>query len=272
MAKRSLAEFVPREKLDGLIAWLGNFPKVEPDLEITELDGPMLDPELLQPGWEQAPLVRGGATLFGWYEYPERRYTGACFSFVLGKADLQGRECWELCNTSQCEGEPWYHLWYIAVEDAALRTIGHYNSCDDVLHTESDCYGWAPGMSRYPGRLPILDRVGPDDFTGPAGPVEALVGAYEVRLANKAQKCLRLLFVQQDASRVEEFFVNNEGRHVLVGVYCRLSSPPGNGVDTGSTRGRRANQCGRALRYNGVDYYHRHAVVTDVALEQPLPC
>ena len=98
------------------------------------------------------------------------------------------------------------------------------------------------------------------------------MGTYEVRLANKAQKCLRLLFVQQDASRIEESFINDEGRHVLVGVYCRHSSPSGNGVNTGSTRGHLANQCGRALRYNGVEYYHRHDVVTDLALEQPLPC
>ena len=121
MAKRSLAEFVPREKLDGLIAWLGNFPKVEPDVEITELDGVMLDPELLQPAVGARSACEGWRDSVRVVRIPGETLYGSWSVFVLGKTDLQGRECWELCDTTQCKGEPWYHLWYIAVEDAVLR-------------------------------------------------------------------------------------------------------------------------------------------------------
>lgn len=255
MTKRSLYELVPRDKLERLSAWLSEFPKSEPTIEIIDIDGPVLDVEMLQLGWDLPPLRAGGATVFAWYECTTGKYECAAYSIALGKTELEGKECWESCSSAPAKGKgaPSYHLWYLAVEGTVLRCIGNYNSCEDRLLTASDCIGWTQGIPRRPGRLPILQKVAKDSFTGPAGQVYAPVGTCEVTIGTKMQRCLRVLGVFGDSGTMGEDYINEDGRIIFARQY--------------STKKLGAS----IIRYNAVDYYHKHDIVTDAALDKPLP-
>jgi len=272
MLRRTLQELVPPTELGELLSRLQAFPKVQPELGIIEVDAPLPDPDYLEVHFFFTPLRPKGEVVTAWYDYPERELTDYGFGRVLGEVEVADWPCYEVIDAGSPTDEPGsYSLSYWSVAETAVHWIARYRSDEDRLRlrTDADWGDLTEPWPRYPGRQPLVERVGDEEFVDRERRLLAPVGAYDVRVGARARRCVRLIQPPLRGDLVETY-VNEAGRTVL---FRRYNAAPewsrervkGPYQTTGAVE--RLKELGnRRLVYNGVEFYHWYDCLTDVAL------
>ncbi|MCX6377531.1 MAG: hypothetical protein NTU88_16100, partial [Armatimonadetes bacterium] len=131
--------------------------------------------------------------------------------------------------------------------------------------------GWDWGEHTYPScpaRCSMLKRVGDEQFEGPDQTAMSPVGAYDVCVAGRTWRCLRL--IHQESGALVEAYVNEEGRTVL---WRRYNAAPEWSQDrvkgpyqTPGAVERLRELGNHRIVYNGIEYVHWYDCMTDVVL------
>lgn len=274
MLRRTLKDMVPESEVNRLLARLQALPKMQPDLKIVEVNAPLPDPDYLEAHWFFVPLEEDGEVVSGWYDWPERKLADHEFGRTLGKVTMAGKECWEVIGS----GSPTSKLgnyrmmyWEIKADELELVAVGNAHD-EDLMFSSDPNWGWSdlpPVWPRYPARLPLLDRVGDDEFVYSGQNTVVPVGAYDVSVNETEYRCLRVIQVPDNGALVEAY-VNAEGRTILWRRYNaapqwskeRLRGPyqPAGAVE------RLMDLGNHRLVFNGIEFYHWYDCMTDTVL------
>ncbi len=273
MVRRELSELMSREEYSGLVEWLRAFPAQEPEIAIDEVDAPLSNPDFLEGTWSFVPLREDGLSFAAWYDHPEKNLTGTSFMRVLGKVEIKGEECWEVCSVDDESRErAEYRLCYWSVGRDSVRLVAKYFSASERLSTCKDT-DWdedARPHPRFPGRLTVVRRVGDEEFEDEHDLPLAPVGMYDVRIGAKAHRCLRAIEAHPDQSVLVDAYINHQGRTVL---FRRYNASPGwSAAESGEAHPagsveRLAGIGNHRIVFNGVEYYHWYDCVTDTAMQ-----
>ena len=273
MVRRELSELMSREEYAGLVEWLRAFPAEEPYIAIEEVDAPLPDPDVFESPGFFVPLKTDGLSFIAWYDHPERTLTDTSFMRVLGKAEIAGQECWEVCMVdSESRGQEQYKMWYWTVGADGIKLVAKYFSDADRLMTCKD-EDWDEdqrGHPRYPARLPFARRVGEDEYSDPQDLPLVPVGAYDVTIGTKVHRCLRVIEARFDEHILVDAYINADGRTVLFrrynsGLYWSRRTP---GLEHSRGAVERLAELGNhRIVFNGVEYYHWYDCITDTAMQ-----
>ena len=270
--RKTIQELVPSGELTAMLARLRTFPETAPDLSLVEVDAPVPDPEFVEGHWFFVPLKPGGGAFAAWYDYPERNLTDVMFGRVLGETEIEGQRCCEvLLSGSPGWGEENYRLCYWSADPEAVYMVANYHSTEDELKTWSDPNwdGDRRGYPRRPGTLTLLERVGEEEFVDPEGRRLAPVGAYDVTMNGRTQRCLRVIDPNPAQGCLVDAYINEQGRTVLFRRYNCLPhwsrQRPGFENSMGAVE-RLAELGNLRMVHNGIEFYHWYDCVTDVAL------
>lgn len=192
---------------------------------------------------------------------------------VLGKAEIAGEECWEVCtvdyeNREQAE----YRLWYWSLGPESIKLVAKYSSGEDRITTCSDA-DWDErnaGHPRHPARLPLAEKIGQDEFRDGNNLPMTPIGAYDVTIGTKEHRCLRVIEAHPEESILVDAYINAQGRTVL---FRRYNAAPGwSRKNQGRSNWpgaveRLAELRNHRIVFNGTEYYHWYDCVTDTAMQ-----
>jgi RNA polymerase sigma-70 factor (ECF subfamily) len=276
MVRRELPELISGDDYKALVEWLRAFPQTEPEVVIEEVDAPLPDPDFTEGTWFFVPLNAGGTAFQAAYDHPERTLTNTHFTHVLGKAEIAGEECWEVCIVdSEGLDSGQYMLWYWSVKPCSVRLVAKYFSEEDRVTTWNDPDGDDDFRDepRFPARQPLVQRTGDDEFTDIHNLRFAPVGAYDVTIGGRKQRCLRVIDASPERTLVDAY-INTDGRTVLFRRYNAAplwsTSKPGHWMQLGGVE-RLAELGNHRIVFNGAEYYHWYDCVTDSAMQCALP-
>jgi len=269
--KRAIQELVPQAELNELLARLQAFPKVQPEVSIAEVDGPLPDPDYLEGHWFFTPLRLGGEVCVAFYDYPERQLTDVSFGRVLGEAEIAGRKCFEVVEADLPVRDPTsYHMFYWSVTEDELALLAVMKSEENrLMHSTDPGWDWGEDTyPRYPAGCAMLKRVGDEQFEGPDRTAMSPVGAYDVSIAGRTWRCLRV--IHQESGPLVEAYASEEGRTVL---WRRYNAAPEWSQDrvkgpyqTPGAVERLKEAGNHIVVYNGIEYVHWYDCMTDVVL------